>query len=112
MKSKVEVKINTKQASRVIRRRLVTGLRTAASYVDQVAQQEIPVDQGTLKAHTRVEVDDQALEIDLKSGGKGARHAHLVEYGTVKTPPNPYMRRTKAKTKQPVFRILGEAQKG
>ena len=108
MKSTVTVKSNIREASQVIRGRLVAGLHAAAPFVEQVGKREVPKYTGNLEQHTRTEVDERNLELDLKSGGPGARHAHLVEYGTIHMQPNPYMRRTGQIVRQPVNRILAE----
>jgi HK97 gp10 family phage protein len=108
LKSKVTVTTNIKEASRIIRGRIVAGLHAAAPFVEQVAKQEVPVATGNLKSHTRTEVDERELELDLKSGGPGARHAHLVQWGTIHMAPDPYMTRTAQKVRQPVNRFLAE----
>jgi HK97 gp10 family phage protein len=108
MKSTVTVKTNIKEAKRIIRGRLVAGLHAAAPFVEHVAKREVPKDTGNLARHTHAEVDEKELTIYLKSGGPGARHAHLVEYGTIRMEPDPYMRRTGQKVRQPVNRFLAE----
>jgi hypothetical protein len=108
MKSTVTVKTNSREASRIIRGRLVAGLHAAAPFVEQVAKREVPKDTGNLERHTHAEVDERELEINLRSGGPGARHAHLVEYGTIHMMPNPYMSRTGLMVRQPVNRFLAE----
>ena len=108
MKSTVTVKSNIRETSRIIRGRLILGLHAAAPFVEQVGKREVPKDTGNLERHTRTEVDERELTIYLKSGGPGARHGHLIEYGTIHMMPNPYMRRTGKIVRQPVNRFLAE----
>lgn len=47
---------------------------------EQYARERVPVDTGALK--DSITSDVRGLVGAVKAGGKGARHAHLVEYGT------------------------------
>jgi HK97 gp10 family phage protein len=108
VKATVKVKSNIRETSRIVRGRIIAGLHAAAPFVEHIAKREVPKDTGNLEQHTRVEVDERNLELDLKSGGPGARHAHLIEYGTIHMEPNPYMRRSGQIVRQPVNRFLAE----
>lgn len=46
----------------------------------EYARQRVPEDTGALKESIKWDV--RGIVGAVKSGGKGARHAHLVEYGT------------------------------
>lgn len=89
-----------------IDRRFLAALRERAPEIEARAKTEVPVDEGDLQKSVRVEIDERKGELYLKSGGPGARHAHLVEYGTVKMEANPFMRRTISKTRRTTTKVV------
>lgn len=88
----------------VDRRRTAVFSRSAPRLA-ATARQEVPMRTGALMASISSGVSRKG-DLYLASGGPGARHAHLVEYGTVKTEANPFMRRTVARERRLVEREL------
>jgi len=103
---KVDFEDNSPEVLRRIDKRFVTALRERAPEIKSRAKIEVPIDEGDLQKSIEVEVDEGRGELYLKSGGPGARHAHLVEFGTVKTEANPFMRRTISKTRRKTTQIV------
>jgi HK97 gp10 family phage protein len=60
------------------------GLRAAAKIVADEAKRLVPVRRGVLQKSIRISsrVKNGLVTVSVKAGGKGARHAHLVELGT------------------------------
>lgn len=60
------------------------GLRAAAKIVADEAKRLVPVRRGFLKKSIRISsrAKNGIVTVSVKAGGKGARHAHLVERGT------------------------------
>lgn len=88
-----------------VERRRTAVFSRASPRLAATARQEVPVRTGALMASISSGVS-RAGNLYLASGGPGARHAHLVEYGTVHTEPNPFMRRTIAKERKAIEREL------
>jgi len=89
-----------------IDRRFLEALRERAPEIEARAKIEVPVDEGDLQKTVRVDIDERKGELYLKSGGPGARHAHLIEYGTIKMEANPYTRRTISKTRRKTTSVV------
>lgn len=77
----------------------------ATQNLKNTARQEVPVDEGDLLASIDSGLTRKG-ELYLASGGPGARHAHLIEYGTVRQRPNQFMRRTIRKERRVVEKDL------
>lgn len=78
-----------------------TGLAAAARLLYEEAQLQVPVKTGLLrdnifrayspKSSTR---EREVYHVTWRYGKGNANHGNLVEFGTSKQPPNPFMRRT------------------
>jgi HK97 gp10 family phage protein len=66
---------------------------------------EVPVRRGNLQRSIGSENDPETLTGAAYAGGPGARHAVLVERGTVHSVANPFMRRSAEATKQQIYGI-------
>ena len=87
--------------------RSVTGPATAslARVIARNLRTTIPVKTGALRKSVRVaRISDWVKNIEVKGGasivrmgGVGARHAHLIEFGTVKYPAQHLMRKASEK---------------
>ena len=62
------------------------------------ARNRVPVDSGALQSSNHSDV--QGLTGAIKAGGRGARHAMLVEYGTVHMKARSYLRYAVNKVKR------------
>lgn len=101
MSGKVEYKSNTREVKRVMSELERAALKETAKFLRKVIKAAVPVDTGTLKKNigTWVKKKDASLQIGVydrtrakKKGYKYAYHAHLVEFGTVKTPAKPFLK--------------------
>lgn len=82
------------------------AMRKAAKPIIDDAKSNVPVDSGALRdsikigstlnksqrKQARSTKEKGAVTQYLGSGGKGARHSHLVEFGTVDQPAQPFLR--------------------
>lgn len=77
------------------------GMLAGARVALRKARRLVPIRRGRLRKSTRLVVsashqgvyfDETGLPIiHLVTGGRGARHAHLIEFGTVKSAARPYL---------------------
>lgn len=74
------------------------------------SQQLVPVDEGKLKASGRFSLKDKDHTGRLIYGGFGARHAHLVEFGTIHTKEQSFMRRAGEQTKSQLYPMIRSEQ--
>lgn len=86
---RVEGVEDVKQALRALPQRIATNvirgaLRAGAVVIANEAKQLVPVRRGVLRKSIKVSsrVKNGLITVSVKAGGKGARHAHLVELGT------------------------------
>lgn len=80
-----EVKRALRELPKKLERNVVRGgLRAAAKIVADEAKRRVPVRRGFLQKSIRISsrVKNGLVTVSVKAGGKGARHAHLVELGT------------------------------
>lgn len=103
---KVDFEDHSEEVLQRIDKRFVMALKERAPEIESRAKTEVPVDEGDLQKSIEVEVDEYKGELYLKSGGPGARHSHLIEYGTVKMEANPFMRRTISKTRRKTTQVV------
>lgn len=116
----IDEPVTSELISAVAKRRM-TAFAVAAPRLKERARVEVPVYQGddpratpgALMASIDAGLSEKRQAIYLASGGPGAKHAHLVEYGTVKMAPNPFMRRSIGKERKALLgdlkRELGKA---
>lgn len=104
--------VSPRELLQAVERRREAVFARASPRLAATARQEVPVRTGALLASISSGVS-RAGNLYLASGGPGARHAHLVEYGThpsekhpFGTAPNPFMRRTIAKERRAIEREL------
>lgn len=71
----------------------MSGTRSAARIIRDEARVRVPVRTGALKRSIRVRVVGRRgnRRTAVFAGGPGARHAHLVEFGSARTPARPYL---------------------
>lgn len=67
------------------------GVHRAAGFVADLARQLAPVDTGALRASIRVTPDQPALRMTVQAGGGVVDYAAFVEYGTSRSPAQPFM---------------------
>lgn len=91
---RLDIEDSTQEAKRNIDRNLVSALEASALPLKTTAISEVPKKTHALERSIDTTVDADKLSLALTSGGPGAKHAHLVEYGTVHSRPNPFMRRS------------------
>ena len=99
----LDIEDTTPEAKRNIDRNLVAALTESARPLRVTAFQEAPRDKGALVRSIETSVNAERLSLALIAGGPGAKHAHLVEFGTVHAKPNPFMRRSIKKNRPPVL---------
>lgn len=96
-----------------VEKRRMAAFAVASPRLKERARAEVPVYQGrdpraipgALMASIESGLSKKGM-LYLAAGGAGARHAHLVEYGTVKMPPNPFMRRSINKERRELLEDL------
>ena len=74
-----------------VRLAVVRGLKAAVEPIAADARRLVPVDEGDLRRSIREVIDVEGLRGFVTEGGKGARHAHLVEFGTEKMRAQPHL---------------------
>lgn len=101
MSFKFETKVTSREleAQQNVRRKFAAGLKDCETIVKPVAQALAPRRTGRYLRSIDYRVDEKKLEAALVSGGKGARHAILIEYGTYKMPAFAPMRRAAEQTR-------------
>lgn len=93
------------------------ALKKGAEYVRKTLEQNTPTGKSGihLKDNTVVTNMDQNGEIKIGFNGKGANdvswRVHFVELGTMKQPPQAFIQRTQAQTKERFFSIVAEELK-
>lgn len=105
----------TKAVISAVQRRREAAFAREAPQLAAVARREVPVYMGTDPRATPgalMATIESGLtktgNLFLASGGAGARHAHLVEYGTVNMPANPFMRRSIGQEREEILKQLKE----
>jgi len=82
-----------------VRRKFAQGLQDCENIIVPAAKSIAPERTGRYKRSIGYAVDEKKLEGALYSGGKAAPHAHLVEWGTHKMPPQGTMRKAAEKSR-------------
>jgi HK97 gp10 family phage protein len=82
-----------------VRRKFAAGLKDCGEIITPAARAMAPRRTGKYVRSIDYRVDEKKLEAALVSGGKGARHAILLEYGTHKMPAFATMRRAAEQTR-------------
>ena len=100
---RLDIEDSTQEAKENIDKNLISALVESEPLLRTTAVREVPVDEGDLRRSIGTTVDGEKLSLALTSGGPGAKHAHLVEYGTVHSRANPFMRRTIRKNRPGVL---------
>jgi HK97 gp10 family phage protein len=113
MANHVTYESNADEAKKAIRLLEKKALREAAKFLRKLIKQNVPVDEGILKKNVGSWVRGKAKENPVlqigvydrkrakKKGYTYAFHAHLVQFGTAKTPGTDYLR-------GPVFNNIDE----
>jgi len=96
----------TPEALAEVRTRLLAGLEEAAPELEFTAKAETPVKTGALQSTVHTKFNEKVGALFLVAGGKGARHAHLVEYGTRFAAANPFMKRAISKEKSYILEVI------
>jgi len=76
-----------------VRRKFAQGLQDCEGIIVPIAKSLAPERTGRYKRSIGYAVDEKKLEGTFYSGGKAAPHAHLIEWGTHKMPPQGTMRK-------------------
>lgn len=93
------------------------ALKKGAEYVRKTLEQNTPTGKSGihLKDNTVVANMDQNGEIKIGFNGKGTNdvswRVHFVELGTMKQPPQAFIQRTQAQTKERFFSMVAEELK-
>jgi len=108
MSIKVEVKFEdqSKEALRAISANTIEALEEVERIVVPASREAVPVDEGKLLRSIGYQIDRREQTGKLYSGGKGAKHANLIEYGTYRTAPQSYMREPMERLKGAIKRIF------
>jgi HK97 gp10 family phage protein len=67
------------------------GVVRGAGFIQDLAQQLSPVDTGALRASIHVAAGDTQTSRKVVAGGGAVDYAAYVEYGTSRSPAQPYM---------------------
>jgi HK97 gp10 family phage protein len=67
------------------------GVQRAGGYIVDLARQLCPVDTGALRGSIRLEPEQPALRMTVKAGGGPVNYAHFIEYGTSRSPAQPFL---------------------
>jgi len=108
-----------KSTSKAVLRRI--GIRAIAPVIS-TAKELVPVDEGQLRDSLRVttrlskrqrrlnrkRAADEKAGVELFAGAAALPHAHLVEFGTAKTPPRPFLRPAWDQNKSAVLKTIQE----
>ena len=113
---------NLAELSSLAARRTVgrNALKAGAKPIIDKAKQLVPVKTGKLKASIGVKPKlsprqkglhrkESPVEMFVGPGGKGAKHANLLEFGTVKQAAQPFMRPAWDQTQNQVLKAVGGA---
>jgi len=65
------------------------GIDAGAELVEQEAKARVPVATG--KLHDAIHTDDGKLKVYVVAGDDEAWYGHLVEHGTTRVPPRPFL---------------------
>ena len=100
------------QITAEIEKKAMDRLEKAGEVVAAKARRSVPVRSGKLRDTIRVTrlKDDPKLNIRVYAGNRikgGAFYAHMVEYGTVKMKPRPFLRPALNSSKAEIMAILG-----
>jgi len=76
-----------------VRRKFAQGLQDCEGIIVPIAKSLAPERTGRYKRSIGYYLNKGAMEGALYSGGKAAPHAHLIEWGTHKMPPQGTMRK-------------------
>lgn len=69
--------------------KLLEGVTDLAERVANGARDRVPVDTGALRDAIHVEVKDD--QVAVVAGDGDAYYGHIIENGSVKTPPHPFL---------------------
>lgn len=109
--AKIIVEKQSRNPVPVIKQNLLAGFHHLAPVLAAAGKAEAPVLRepdprrrpGALRDSVGAQVDERRAELQFYVGGKSGAddvyYAHMVEYGTVASRPNPFMRRTLRKHK-------------
>jgi HK97 gp10 family phage protein len=78
------------QIAAQLQARIDTAVRAGAEAVSAQAKQRVPVESGALRDAIHVERGGVG-EYTVVAGDREAFYGHLVEFGTVHTPPRPFL---------------------
>jgi len=104
MANNVRYESNAKEVKKALVKLEKAALREAAKFLRKEIKRTVPVDEGVLKKNVGSWVKGRASEVPVlqigvydrararKKGYSYAYHAHLVQFGTVKTPATDYLR--------------------
>lgn len=113
----VRYESNASQVKYVMSELERTALKEVAKFVRKNAKGRVPVDKGILKKNigTWVKKKDASLQIGVYTAErskrkkyKGAYHAHLVEFGTVKMPAKAFLRPSVYENIDQIRLIMGQ----
>lgn len=72
---------------------MIAGLRAGAEIIEQEVRSRCPVGEtGNLKASIRSEIDERTVRGYVIAGNNDAWYARLVERGTSRAAPHPFLR--------------------
>lgn len=84
--------------------RLETALAETAETCADLARTAVPVDSGELRASIAASAGGLSAQVAATAG-----HAAMVEYGTSRVPPRPYMQTAAASTRTILCELAAEA---
>jgi HK97 gp10 family phage protein len=100
----VRYESNAKEVKKALTQLEKSALRETAKFLRKLIKKTVPVDEGDLKKNVGSWVKGKANQVPVlqigvydrarakKKGYRYAFHAHLVQFGTIKTPGTDYLR--------------------
>lgn len=73
-----------------LRPKVAAAVKVGAQRIAETAKERVPVDDGDLQRAIHVERVGPA-EYSVVAGDENVFYGHLVEHGTVRTPPRPFL---------------------
>ena len=97
----VTLKSRLPQIAAELRPRVSAAVKDSAEQVAEAAKARVPVDTGRLRDAIHVERKGPA-EYAVVAGDNQAWYGHLIEHGTTRQPPRPFLVPTLEEQRQPI----------
>ena len=87
--------------------KLIEGVADLAQRVADGAQERVPVDSGNLR--DAIHVETNGMEVRVVAGSREAFYGHIVENGSVRQPPRPFLVPAFEALRPDLEKIVGES---